>query len=102
MFPVRTDTWTAGFNATTATINRITAPTRSGHGARLKNIHQTTMPAAASMPANIAISTIGSEKISPSGEKAGMTYRPSTSRIAKATPGQSRIGFREVSVLVCI
>jgi hypothetical protein len=101
IFPVLIDTWTRGFKATTARLIRMMAPRRSDHGARLKNIHQRRIPTADSIPANIATSPSGSEKISTSGSlRAGTTYLPSTSTIAKTTPGHSRRGFRGLNSFV--
>lgn len=82
--------------ASTATINRITAPRRSTQGARLKNSHYTTMRTAQSIPPSTAIIPIGISKTSASPAIGGMTYLASTSTIARTTPGHSRSGFRDV------
>lgn len=75
-----------GLIANIAPMNRRTATKRSDHGARLKSIHQTTMPIADSMPANTATIASGSEKTSASGPTRGATYLPSTSTIDLIEP----------------
>jgi hypothetical protein len=68
------------------TINR-TAPTRSDHGARLKNSHQARI-------ANEATSAPSTAMMPASGRTSGTTNLTSPSSTAAATPGHSRSGLR--------
>ena len=82
--PPATDGWMKGRIAATATAIRTSAPTRSSHGARLKNSHQRMM---ANTPTAVAIRLYSAATGS-----AAVIRRPRTTTAAAAMPGQSRNG----------
>jgi hypothetical protein len=92
--PVAIDTSRIRGVASRATIISAAPPNRSDQAARLKNSHHTTTAGPpinpAKTPATIA-----------SGTKTGTTNQASHCTVTTTTPGQSRIGFREVISPVC-
>ena len=90
IIPPTIDSWRSGLIATMATAITTTAPRRSSHGARLKNVHHTMT---ATVPASPAI-TPRSEA---SGMTSGSANLASTMIEAAITPGQRRSGFRSVA-----
>ena len=88
---VAIDSWRTREVANNATTISTIAPTRSDHGARLKNTHHTTIANAATSPPS-----------NPTGGAPGATSGTATSlnsssSAAATTPGHSRSGFGEGS-----
>src|SRR5262245_2286607 len=88
--------------ATSATIIKASAPSRSDHGARLKNSHHTTVATPHSIPTMTPTNESETGKTSLSGAISGRTYRASTSTIAITRPGHNRSGLRGVGPPVSI
>jgi len=94
IIPPAIDGWTTRRVAARATATTTSAPARSAHGVRLKNIHH------AMIPSEVTIAPM-MPNTSVSGTKAGMTNLISTSSAARTTPGHRRSGLRRGAWALC-